>query len=132
VTSPPPPPGGFPPPPTGQPGGFPPPQGGQPGGFPPPAPSPYGGPPVAAGQSTNVKAIISLILGIVSIVLCLGYLAGVPAIILGRMARREIAQGNGTGDGLAQGGFITGLIGTVISGLLTLLWIIVLIASAGS
>src|SRR4051812_36500047 len=109
-------PGGFPPPPQGQPGGFPPsppPQGMPPAG--PPqygGPSPYGGPPVGAGQSTNGKAIASLILGIVSIVLCLGYLAGVPAIILGRMAKREIAQGNGTGEGLAQGGFITGIIGT--------------------
>jgi hypothetical protein len=128
------------PPPPGQPGGFPPPQG-QPGGFPPspmppagppPAGPPPYGPPAGTGQSTNGKAIASLILGIVSIVLCLGYLAGVPAIILGRMAKKEIDQGNGTGDGLAQAGFITGLIGTVISALLTILWIVILIASAAS
>jgi hypothetical protein len=102
-----------------------------PAGPPPAGPPPYG-PPAGTGQSTNGKAIASLILGIVSIVLCLGYLAGVPAIILGRMAKKEIDQGNGTGDGLAQAGFITGLIGTVISALLTILWIVILIASAAS
>jgi Domain of unknown function (DUF4190) len=129
------------PPPPGQPGGFPPPPQGQPGGFPPspmppagppPAGPPPYGPPAGTGQSTNGKAIAALILGIVSIVLCLGYLAGVPAIILGRMAKKEIDQGNGTGEGLAQAGFITGLIGTVISALLTILWIILIIASAAS
>jgi len=101
-----------------------------PSGMPPAGPPPYGGPPVASGPGTNGKAIASLILGIVSIVLCLGYFAGIPAIILGRMAKGEIAQGNSTGEGLAQGGFITGIIGTVISALITLIWIVALVASA--
>src|SRR5829696_5742347 len=102
MTSPPPPPGqpgGFPPPPPqGQPGGLPP-SPMPPSGMPPAGPPPYGGPPVASGPGTNGKAIASLILGIVSIVLCLGYFAGIPAIILGRMAKGEIAQGNSTGEG---------------------------------
>ena len=141
MTSPTPPPPGFPGGGPAQPGGFPPPQG-QPGGFPPSPggpppggpyggpPSPYGGPP-GAGLPTNGKAIAALVLGILSLV-CFGLLAGIPAIILGRMAKQEIAQGNGSGAGLAQGGLVTGIIGTVLSGLGLILWIIILIAAAGS
>jgi hypothetical protein len=115
-------PGGFQAPPQGQPGGFPP---SPPPAGPPPAGSPYGGP--GTGQSTNGKAIASLVLGICSIVLCLGFLAGIPAVILGRIAKREIAEGNGTGDGLANAGLITGIIGIVL-GVLWLLYVILVIA----
>jgi hypothetical protein len=62
----------------------------------------------------------------VSIVLCLGFLAGIPALILGRIAKREIAAGNGSGDGLATAGVITGIIGIVI-GVLWLLYIIAIV-----
>jgi len=93
---------------------------------PPPGGPPYGG-PQATGQGTNGKAIASLVLGICSIVLCLGFLAGIPAVILGRMAKREIAEGNGTGEGLATGGLITGIIGIVL-GVLWLLYIILVVA----
>jgi hypothetical protein len=124
------------PPPPGFPGGGP----AQPGGFPPPgAPaqpppygSPYGGPPVGAGQATNGKAIASLILGICSIALCLGIFAGIPAVILARMARREIAEGNGSGEGLAQAGLITGIIGIVIGAFYVLYIIVVIIAAIAS
>jgi hypothetical protein len=92
-------------------------------------PPQYGGPPMAAGQSTNGKAIASLILGIISIVFCFGFLTGVPAIILGRMAKQEIAAGNGTGDGLAQGGLITGIIGTALSLLVVVGWIILIVVA---
>jgi hypothetical protein len=123
-----------PPPPPGQPGGFPPPQG-QPGGF-PPAPMPpagppggppqYGGAPVA-GQSTNGKAIASLVLGIVGL-FCIGWPAGIAAIILGRIAKREIDAGQGTGSGMATAGLIMGIISVVVYGLLTILWLILVIA----
>jgi len=98
--------------------------------MPPAGPPPYGGPPVGSGQSTNGKAIASLILGICSIVLSCGLFTGIPAIILGRMAKREIRDGNGSGEGLATGGFITGIIGTVISVLVILAIVIAAIAGA--
>jgi hypothetical protein len=85
---------------------------------------------VGAGQATNGKAIASLILGICSIVLSCGFLTGIPALIFGRIARREIAQGNGTGDGLALAGMITGGIMTALSLLVVLAIVIAAIAGA--
>jgi hypothetical protein len=68
------------------------------------------------------------VLGIVSIVMC-GLFLGVPAMILSRQAKREIAasQGRLGGDGLATAGFITGLVGTIWSVLGAVL-VVVLIA----
>jgi len=82
------------PPPPGLPG---------PGYYAPPAPS-------------SSKATTSLILGILSLVLC-GLLLGIPAMIVARQAKREIRESNGRlgGDGLATAGFVTGLIGTIWS-----------------
>lgn len=77
---------------------------------------------------TSGKATASLILGIVSLVMC-GLLAGIPAMILGRMAKKEIqaSQGRIGGDGLATAGFIMGLISTIITGLAFLLVLLVFI-----
>ncbi len=66
-------------------------------------------------------------LGILSI-LCLGLLAGIPAIILGNIAKREIDQGQGQGRGMAQAGLICGIIGTVLGSL----WIILVIVGAAT
>jgi hypothetical protein len=53
------------------------------------------------------------VLGILSI-FCFGFLAGIPAVILGHMSRRDIQRSMGrlSGDGVAMGGLITGYIGT--------------------
>ena len=75
------------------------------------APGPYGALPPTSGKATT-----SLVLGIASMVLCfIGFLLGIPAIIVGLRARKEIreSQGRTTGDGLALGGIITGVIGTL-------------------
>lgn len=88
--------------------------------YPPPPPPPdasggygYGG---YAAPRTNQKAIWSLVTGILSLVCC-GLLAGVPALILGNMAKKEIDGSGGaqTGRGMAQAGFVLGLIATVLS-----------------
>ncbi len=73
-------------------------------------PDPYGPPPETSGKATT-----SLVLGVVSMV-CLGFLTGIPAIVVGMKARKEIrlSQGRKTGDGLALGGIITGIIGTLL------------------
>ena len=85
---------------------------------PPPGPPPldprypyaYG----AAPPQNHPQAVPSLILGILSIVLC-GIFTGIPAMVIGRRALRDIRASHGAigGEGLAQGGFWTGLIGTV-------------------
>ena len=90
-------------------------QGQQPyGGYPSPAygmgQDPYGQPVRTSGKATT-----SLVLGVVSMV-CFGFLTGIPAIIVGMRARKEIrlSQGRTSGDGLALGGIITGIIGSLI------------------
>ena len=82
-------------------------------------PSQYGGGQDPYGQpaKTAGKATTSLVLGIGSMVLfCVGFLLGIPAIIVGMRARKEIrgSQGRLSGDGLALGGIITGILGTLI------------------
>ncbi len=75
-------------------------------------PDPYGPPPKASGKATT-----SLVLGIASmVVFCLGFVLGIPAIVVGVKARKDIRNGQGrlTGDGLALGGIITGVIGSLL------------------
>ena len=83
--------------------------------YPPGPPPPYGQPvPPVPPPPTSSKATTSLILGVVSLFLC-GFFTGIPAIITGISARREIRRSNGavSGDGLALGGIITGILGTL-------------------
>jgi len=67
--------------------------------------------PVAATQKSGL-AVASLILGICGIVLCLGPLAGIPAVICGHIAHSKIKKAGGTltGTGLATAGLITGYV----------------------
>lgn len=67
-------------------------------------------------QRAETKAVASLVLGILSLT-CLGVFAGLPALILGSLARRDIdrSQGRLTGRGLAAGGIVSGLFGTGVS-----------------
>jgi putative exporter of polyketide antibiotics len=87
----------------------------------PPPPPQYGAPQPPMGgapQSTNKKAIWALVLGILGLICC-GFFAGIPAIILGNMAKKEIDAGNGTGRGMAQAGFILGIIAVALG----ILWV---------
>ena len=79
----------------------------------PPPPPPMGG--GYATPKTNQKAIWSLVLGILGLVCC-GLFAGIPAVILGNMAKKEIAASGGAegGSGMAQAGFILGIIAIVL------------------
>jgi hypothetical protein len=78
----------------------------------------YAGQPPAPPPSppTSTKATLSLVLGLVGL-LCCGLLAGIPAILLGFAARKEVKDSGGavTGDGLALGGIITGAIAVLWS-----------------
>jgi putative exporter of polyketide antibiotics len=81
---------------------------------PPPPPGAEGGYGYAAPK-TNQKAIWSLVLGILGLICC-GIFAGIPAIFLGNSAKKEIAASGGAqgGAGMAQAGFIIGIIATVL------------------
>jgi type II secretory pathway pseudopilin PulG len=68
--------------------------------------------PVYRGQpQTDGKATGSLVLGILSL-LCFSVLAGIPAVILGHLSRKNIRQSMGRlkGDGMALAGLIMGYI----------------------
>jgi hypothetical protein len=84
---------------------------------------PYGG---YAAPQNHKDAVTSLVLGIVSLVMC-GFVTGIPAMILGRRAKREIQASGGAlgGEGMATAGFVTGLISTVIAGLAFVLVVLV-------
>ncbi len=84
--------------------------------------------PVPPPQSASAKAIIALILGLLSIFM-LGFIAGIPAMILAKNEEDEIRRGASpvAGEMLAKLGFWLGLIGTVLSGLTILLLIFFLI-----
>jgi hypothetical protein len=81
----------------------------------PPPPPPPGAGGYAAPQ-TNQKALWSMILGILGVVCC-GIFAGIPALILGNSAKKEIAASGGaqTGDGMAKAGVILGWISIAFS-----------------
>ena len=95
---------------------------------PPPQPPQYGAPPPAGGMPANhPRGTTVLILGILSLVCC-GIFTGIPAIIMGRGALSEIdanptAYGN---RGTVFAGYLCGIIGTVLSALGIVLWIILL------
>lgn len=117
-----------------------------PGQYPqnPPPAGPPGYPPYPPPQMPQAmfvpppqndgKAIASLVLGILSLVGCFGALAGIPAIILGFMSRREIARSGGTvgGDGLALGGIITGILSTLLTVGMVIFYVAIIGAAVAS
>ena len=85
----------------------------QTGGYPPQAGyAPYAG----QGAQTSGAAIVALVLGLLSIITCLGPFTGVPALVVGRRATRDIDESGGQveGRGMAQAGVIIGIIGSVL------------------
>lgn len=89
---------------------------------PPPTPQTPGGPTPPA-KADNTKAILTLVLGILSIICC-GFFAGIPAIFVGRSELKAIDEGRSSEDNrtLAKVGFILGIVGTILSILATLVY----------
>lgn len=77
---------------------------------------PAGSHPYRPPAPTNTKAIVAFCLGLAGIVFCCGPFTAVPAVIVGRMAIREIdaAPGAFEGRALAQAGWILGVAGIVL------------------
>jgi len=109
-----PPPPGYPPQPGYGPGGYPPSGYGQPGYGQPGYPPPYG-----FRAPTNTVAILSLVFAFVF----------APAgLVLGIVARRQIARTREEGSGLALAGIIVGAVFTAIWILMIVVWIAALAA----
>ncbi len=91
------------------------------GGYNAPPPQ-FGAPPQGAGK-TPPLAIVSLIAGILGIPCCGCFVFGIAAAITGYLAKKEIAESGGTkgGAGLAQWGFILGLVGIGLGVVVTIL-----------
>ncbi len=82
-------------------------------GAPPAAVQPVAESRGSAVGRTNGKAIASLVLGIIGVT-GIPFVASIVAIILGYMARREIAERGEEGRGLATAGIILGWVGVVL------------------
>jgi len=98
-------------------------------GYQPGTPGWSGGPaygPGYAGTPTNGLAVAALVCGLAQILL--GILTGIPAVILGHIARRQIRQTGQQGAGIALAGLILGYVGIV----LTVLFVIAIIAAVNS
>lgn len=95
-------------------------------GQPPYPQQPYGGGYYQQPPPNHPSAVTSLVLGILSLVMC-GFFTGIPAMITGRRVIREVRASPGTygGEGLGQAGFWTGLVGTVLTCLSGLLVVVV-------
>ena len=86
----------------------------------------------AAAPQTSALAIVSLALGLASIIFCFGPITGIPAAIVGHMAKREIQNSDGklTGSGLASAGFWMGILTVIFFVLFILIIIAGMIADA--
>src|SRR6185437_3059612 len=88
----------------------------------------YGGGYQVAGYApTNPLSIASLVCGLAQF---LGFwvVTGIPAIIMGHIARRQIRERGEQGDGMALAGLILGYIGLVLGIIFTIFIIVAVVA----
>lgn len=87
----------------------------------------YGGYQVTGYAPTNPMAIASLVCGLTQF---LGFwvVTGIPAIIMGHVARRQIRERGEQGDGMALAGMILGYIGLVLAIVFTIIIIVAVVA----
>jgi Domain of unknown function (DUF4190) len=90
---------------------------------------------LSAPPQTDDKAVISLVLGVLSLV-SFSILAGIPAIILGKTSRENIRASSGrlTGEGMATAGIVMGWVSVGLAGvlLLVVLLIVIFAVAAGT
>ena len=91
------------------------------GGMAPPAPPIP--PPAGAPSPNNAMAVAALVLGILTFV-CLGPIAGILAIIFGFLGLKKANEMGGTGKGMALAGLILGAVGTIISIILFVVFVV--------
>ncbi|GHC63789.1 DUF4190 domain-containing protein [Roseibacillus persicicus] len=92
-------------------------------------------PQLVAPVQQNTMALVSMILGIVSVVFCTGgFLTGIPAIICGHIARKQFRNSPTpqTGEGMATAGLILGYLMTILSILVIVAYIVFVVVAVGS
>jgi uncharacterized membrane protein YjgN (DUF898 family) len=89
--------------------------------------------PQYVAAPTEDKAIISMILGILALV-SFSILAGIPAIILGKMSRDNIRASSGrlSGEGMATAGIVMGWVSVGLVGLAVLVVLVIIIFAAAA
>ncbi|WP_152402741.1 DUF4190 domain-containing protein [Paenibacillus cellulositrophicus] len=81
---------------------------------------------------TNGKAIASMVLGILSVmILYIGFILGILAIIFAALSFKELKRGYEQGKGMAIAGLVCGIIGVLLWGLI-LLFVVLAVAFFGS
>jgi len=101
-------------------------------GAPPPGPG-WGAPPPGYGpmpypvRPTNQLAIAALVCGCAQVFFW--FLTGIPAVILGHIARRQIRETGENGDGMALTGMILGYVGIGLGVITAVIVIIVIVAA---
>jgi hypothetical protein len=113
-------PGGYGQPASGQPGAY-----GQPGGYGQPAPYPQGGYGGYGSAEKNNLAVWSLVLAIVGFFVC-SIFTSIPGIVLGSKAKQAVARGEANNGSLANAGYITSWVVTVLQVLGIILFIILI------
>lgn len=113
-----------------------------PPGYPPPAYAPGAyGPPTqpSADEPGNGEAVAALVLGVCSLAFLLisaglstiiSLICAVLAIIFGRRGKRNVESGRTRKHrGLAQAGYVTGIVGAALSVLATAFWVVIAIVA---
>lgn len=93
------------------------------------APAPYPG-AYPQPRKQNGMALASLIVSIVSFVMCMG-LPGIVGALLGHSAKKQIRETGEDGEGLATAGIVVGWIGFGLSMAFILLYAILIIGGLG-
>ncbi|AEE45936.1 DUF4190 domain-containing protein [Cellulomonas fimi] len=86
------------------------------------APYPY----TAYAYPKNNLGVWALVLGIASLVMC-GFVSGIAAIIIGNKAKKAALAGEADNGGMATAGVVTGWIGTVLSGIGVLIYVVAIV-----
>lgn len=88
-------------------------------------------------KPTSGKAVAALVLGILSIMGCASYgllsiICGPLAILFAKQARAEVMQNavSASSQGIATAGFVCGIIGTIMGGLVVLIILGVIVLTA--
>ncbi len=93
----------------------------------PPTPPPPGQQPYGAAPQ-NGMGTAALILSILGIIGCIPFIGGILGIVFGRMGMKNAQEGRATNYGQARAGFIIGLISLILWGVITIIYIIVIVA----
>jgi hypothetical protein len=96
-------------------------------GYPPPPPQPDNGPAVTGFVLSLVSAGLLFVSGGISSIVSIG--CSIAAIVYARKGKSKVERGETQKNrGLAQAGFIIGIVGLVLAVLATLVWGLILVA----